>query len=234
VRLLFAIAGLCALALAEASAARAQDLDDDDGEAPAATTPAAPAAPAGTATPAAPAVERAEGLGEPRPGIRPRRRRRAPVEDPGPPWRGPRVELGWAHYSLADGHGGGSVHAFSFGGYLPTKRARLGGWAELGSRNYALGQNDLLVRAVAAAGYQHLVDYSIWLPYVVVTASMGGLFGKRFHTTQTDFIYGLGLEAGLDINLVRSLFFGLSFGYSRLAYGGVADHVFELRLRLGL
>jgi hypothetical protein len=234
-------AGALALLLA-ASTAGAQQLDPDDLDVEADAVPVTPVTPPAPATPAAEAgsgatppvvsLESPDALGVPRPGIR--ARRPPPPEEEGPPWRGPRVQLGWAHFVLPDGYGGGGAHAFTFGGYLPTGRVRLGAWTELGSRNYRLGQNDLMVRAIAAGGYQHLVERSPWLPYVVVTASMGGLFGKRFHTPASDFIYGLGLEAGLDVNLVRSFFVGLALGYSRLSFGDVAAHVFEIRMHMGL
>jgi hypothetical protein len=177
-----------------ASTAGAQQLDPDDLDVEAdavPTTPETPATPAAAAasgsTPPVVSIEGPDALGVPRPGIR--RRRPPPPEEEGPPWRGPRVQLGLAHFVLPDGYGGGGAH---------------------------------------------LVERSPWLPYVVVTASMGGLFGKRFHTPATDFIYGLGLEAGLDVNLVRTFFVGLALGYSRLSFGDVAAHVFEIRLHMGL
>src|SRR5687768_17143836 len=103
------------------------------------------AASASAQEPAVPVVERADALAAPRPGVR--RQRPAPPAEESPPWTGPRVELGWAHYVLSDGYGGGGVHAFTFGGWLPLRRVRAGAWAELGSRDYRLGQNDLLLRA---------------------------------------------------------------------------------------
>jgi len=180
------------------------------------------------------AAETAEGLGEPRPeGRRPEREE--PSEPPGEeePWDGPRVELGYAHYALADGYGGGDVHAALFGGFVPTGVVRLEGWAEAGSRSYSLAQNDALIRATVLVGYQHL-PLRPFVPYAGVVGTVGILIGKRFRTPVSHFFGGAGLEIGADVNLVRTLYVGLGLAYLRVSKQAVGHDLWMLRLRVGL
>jgi len=186
--------------------------------------------PAPTTAASAPGEETAAGLGTPQQGVA-RRPRPEPAE--AEPWTGPRVELVYSHYVLVDGHGGGQVHAAVFGGYLPLSPLRLGISAEMGVRDYALGQDDALVRATLVAGYQ----YFGWLPvapYVAALGSAGIVFGKRFRTPVSHWLGGGGLEVGADVNLVKSLFLGIGLAYLRVAMEGEGFDLYVLRLRVGL
>ncbi len=192
-------------------------------------------------TAAAQAPETGEGLGAPRPGVARRPARRppspprpeAPPEPDEEPWGGPRVELGYTHYALVDGFGGGDVHAGFFGGYLALGRFRLGGSAELGARDYRLAQDDALIRGTLIAGYQHL-PLRPFVPYAGVVGSLGALIGKRFRTPATHAFGGAGLEVGADLNLTRTLYVGLGLGWSRVSMRGVGYDLWALRLRIGL
>lgn len=155
--------------------------------------------------------------------------------EPWDPWRGPRVEIAYSHYSLTDGHGGGAVHAGQFGGAYTFGRLRLGAYGEFGIREYALGPDDLVARASALIGYQHLPAIGNHLiPFAVVEGTAGAVFGKRFSTARADALYGLGLRVGVDLRIVRTLWIGLSLGYLRARVGDVADNLWNVRVRLGL
>lgn len=178
-------------------------------------------------------------LAEPPPGVPPRRRRRrrrAPeaAEQPAErfEWDGPRVELGWARYAIADAWGGGTVDTATFGGFVPTGAVRLGGYAELGVREYTLAADDAVFRGTLLGGYQHLGGDLV--PYACLAGSLGLVVGKRFHTPQSRVIAGLGLEAGLDLRLVKTLFVGASLSYQRATMNDLAYDLFTLRLRIGL
>ena len=151
-----------------------------------------------------------------------------------PPWAGPRIELGYTHYALGDGFGGGSVHAVSFGGYLPTGQLRLGLIGDGGPRDYALGGGDAVLRATLVAGWQGvgLVDYV--MPYVVAVASCGVVIGQRFATTFADALLGLGVEIGFEVNPVRTLHFGASLAHVRADLDGLGYGLWVLRLFVGL
>ena len=191
-------------------------------------------APGARSEPAA-GAESAERLAVPPPGFRPRRGS-APHGRPAPePWAGPRVELGFMHYGFDDRAGAGASNAFTFAGWLPTGRLRLGGLGELGARQYALGPNDALARAQIMVGYQHLGgDLGPVVPYAVVVATVGVVVGKRFHTSFASSVYGMGLEAGVDLRLVRTLWTGIGVGYQRVTSDGLAYDLFTVRLSLGL
>jgi hypothetical protein len=179
--------------------------------------------------------EDAASLGEPRPGVRRARRTRPRPHEAPPeaPWEGARVELGYTHYSLADGAGGGKVHAATFGGYVPTGVLRLGGYAEGGSRQYELGGDDLLLRATVLAGYQHL-GWRPFVPFIAAVATVGVVIGERFHTSVSSVVGGGGLEAGADLRLVRNLWAGLSLAYMRVGMQGLGFDLLVLRVRIGL
>jgi hypothetical protein len=149
------------------------------------------------------------------------------------PWDGPAIELGYTHYSLADGFGGGAVHAGTFGGYLPTGPIRIGLVAEVGVRQYALSDDDLLLRGTLIAGYQHL-GWLPFAPFAAATATAGGVFGQRFSTTQSWGLGGGGVEVGADLVITRSLWAGLSLGYQRVSMGGSGFDLLILRVRAGL
>ncbi len=201
-------------------------------------------APAASASRTSPGPERAFGLATPRPGVRPRAwrlgaaPRRPPSHHapaaPAAGWNGPRVELGWAHYTLTDGYGGGTVNAFDFGGYIPFGWLRLGGYAELGSRSYQLGDGDAVVRGNLLVGYQYLRRLAPMVPYAAVVGTLGVVIGKRFHTPLSYDMGGLGIEVGADFNLVRSLWVGIGLSYLRAAMQGLAYDILTLRLRIGL
>ena len=205
---------------------------DEQPPAPAETPAATPDSGAGLA----------DALGDPRVGATPRpaaaRADRAPRAAPvapaeAAPWDGPRVELGYTHYAIVDGFGGGDVHAGFFGGYLPTSSLRLGGSAELGVRDYSLGQSDALLRASVVAGYQHLSTRP-FVPYVVAVGTAGILLTKRFRTPGSDAIFGAGLEVGADLNLYRTLYVGVGLAYQRASVGGLGHDLWVIRLRIGL
>jgi len=189
------------------------------------------------------AQEGASALSEPEPG----RRRAAPEpSEPSEPeatvepdefadWAGPRVELSFARYRLTDGRGEGQVLAGGFGGYYVWKYLRFGAYGEMGVRRYALGNDDVLVRgSVLLGGQWHPTLGGRFLPYAVLEGSVGVVAGKRFRTTQSDFLRGMGFRVGADVRLVRTLWFGVSFGYLRAGLGDLAHDVFSVRLKLGL
>lgn len=191
----------------------------------------APSIEDGEAAPRAPGP--ASLLGDPRPDEGEEPEPAEVVEEAGAPWDGPRVELGYTHYVIVDGFGGGDVHAGFFGGYLPTGALRLGGSAELGGRDYSLGQSDLVLRATIVAGYQHLPTRPI-VPYAAVVATAGVVLGKRFRTPVAHPLGGAGLEIGADLNLVRTLYVGVGLSYVRAALDGPGYDLWVIRLRIGL
>ncbi len=150
------------------------------------------------------------------------------------PWTGPRVELGYRLYSLTDSAGGGAVNSATFAGFLPTGTVRAGGGLEAGGRAYEYGPTDALVSGNAFAGYQHLHELGRIVPYVVAIGELGLLHGKRFHTPVTKSLRGAGLEIGVDVNVVRSLYLGLGVSYMAYTVDGLAYDTFGLRLSLGL
>lgn len=155
--------------------------------------------------------------------------------EPWDPWEGPRVEIAYSYYSLADGHGSGEVHAGQFGGAYTFGRLRLGAYGEFGVRSYALGPDDLVARGSALVGYQHLPAVGNRLiPFAVVEASAGAVFGKRFSTARVDALYGLGLRIGAEVRLLRTSWLGVSVGYLRARVGDLAHNIWNVRVRLGL
>jgi hypothetical protein len=147
----------------------------------------------------------------------------------------PRVELAYARYRFADGYGGGGVHALQFGGYLPTGALRLGGYGEMGMRDYSLADStDAIVRATAVAGYQHLAGLGGLRPFAAVVGTGGVLFGKRFSTPLSHTMWGAGLEIGADVLLVERLWAGASFTWIRLTMDGLRYDLLMIRLRVGL
>jgi hypothetical protein len=146
---------------------------------------------------------------------------------------GPRVELGFSHYALVDGFGGGSVSSGSFGGFLPVGVLRAGAYAEVGSRSYELGQTELLVRGTLLAGYQHL-GWGRFIPYAAAVGTLGVVLGKRFGTSLASALFGGGLEVGADIALAGSFYLGVSFAYIRAGFEGLGYDLWVFRLRAGL
>lgn len=190
---------------------------------------------AATRPTAAASAETAERLAEPPSGFRPQRGTRPPQTAPSEPWTGPRVELGWMHYGFDDRAGGGTSNAFTFAGWMPTGALRLGALGELGARHFALGPNDALARAQLMVGYQYLGGaLGPLVPYAVVVGTVGVVVGKRFHTSFAHSVYGMGLEAGVDLNLVRTLWTGIGLGYQRVSSDGLAYDLLTVRLSLGL
>lgn len=148
---------------------------------------------------------------------------------------GPRVELGFAHYVIPDGRGGGDVNAGSFAGYLPTGRLRLGAEVELGLRDYQLADGtDVIFRAHALVGYQHLPGVGPLVPYVAIVGTAGVLLGKRFSTPVSYVLLGGGIEVGVDLVMVRTLFLGISLAYLRMDVEGDGLGTGYVRVRLGL
>ncbi len=174
-------------------------------------------------------------LAEPPAGVRPRRAAPLPsAADEAPAWGGPRVELGYAHYVLGDGFGGGTVHAVSFGGYLPTGQLRLGVIGEGGGRDYALGGADGVLRATLVAGWQGTQLVRYFVPYIAALGSAGVVIGQRFATTFADALLGVGLEIGVELNPARTLHFGASLAHIRVDLGGLGYGLWVVRLFAGL
>jgi hypothetical protein len=147
----------------------------------------------------------------------------------------PRVELGYARYRFADGYGGGGVHALHFGGYMPTGALRLGGYGEMGMRDYSLADStDAILRATVVAGYQHLAGLGGLRPFAAVVGTGGVMFGKRFSTPLSYTMWGAGLEIGADVLLVERLWAGASFSWIRLTMDGLRYDLLMIRLRMGL
>ena len=180
-------------------------------------------------------VETGAALAEPPAGVPPRRPppTSAPADE-APPWGGPRVELGYVHYVLGDGFGGGTVHAVSFGGYLPTGQLRLGLIGEGGGRDYALGGGDAVLRATLVAGWQAtgLIDHVV--PYIAAVASCGVVVGQRFATTFAGALLGVGVEIGFEVNPVRTLHFGVSLAHVRADLEGLGYGLWVVRVFAGL
>ena len=149
-------------------------------------------------------------------------------------WRGPRVDLGYVLYDLPDGWGGGLVQAGSLAGYLPTGHLRLGVYVDGGVRDYALGPDDAVLRATLFAGYQDLGRISGFLPYLVGTVTGGVLVGKRFSTTIVDGMAGVGVEAGAEVNPIRSLHMGVALGATWLTMDGLHYGTWTFRVFVGL
>jgi hypothetical protein len=120
-----------------------------------------------------------------------------------------------------------------FGGYLSTSPVRLGAWAELGVREYALSSDDFLARAALIAGYQHL-GFRPFLPYIGVVGTVGVAVGERYHTPGSWVFGGAGLEGGADLNLVNNLWIGVGLSYLRVSMQDNGFDLFILRLRVGL
>lgn len=148
-------------------------------------------------------------------------------------WQGPRVELGFTHYVLSDGLGAGSVNAASFGGFLPLGWPRIGASIEAGVRSYAKGQDDFLGRGNLMLGYQHL-GLDRFLPYITLVGTMGPLLGKRFDRPVSHLLYGVGVEVGADVNIVRSFFAGLAFSYIRASMWDLSYDLFIFKVSVGL
>ncbi len=157
----------------------------------------------------------------------------APREAP-LPWTGPRVELGYRVYSLADSNGGGAVNSVTFSGFLPTRFLRAGGGVEAGGRAYEYGATEGLFSGNAFVGYQHLGDLGRVVPYVVAVGELGFLLGKRFHTPMAQFVRGAGVEIGADVNVVRNFYLGLGLSYVVYSINGLSYDTFGLRLSMGL
>jgi hypothetical protein len=150
-------------------------------------------------------------------------------------WPGPQIQLGYQYWRLDDGWGGGDVHAANVGVFLqwPEQHVRSAIWAELGSRDYSLGSQDLLGRGWIEIGAQ-FPELDPLLLHVSALGTLGGLVGQRFETTVAYGLGGVGFEAGAELHIFRSFHAGLDFGYLRLSMNGVSFHAFFLRLTLGL
>jgi len=157
-----------------------------------------------------------------------------PPTQPPERWSGPRVFLGYGRLPLDDGFGQGTAHEGAFGGYAPTGRVRLGAYAALGIRRYALGDDDLLLRASVEVGYQHLPRRGPVVPFLVLEGTVGGLIGKRFSTTVPRGLFGMGPVAGVDVELTRGLHLGVSIGWLRVSLAGRSHDLALFRVRVGL
>ncbi len=198
----------------------------------------------GTVAAQPPTSENAAGLAAPQPGVH-RPVTFAPTSQAAPTpttppttevatWTGPRVQLGYGRLRLKDGFGEGQTHLGTFSGFAPTGRVRVAGTGVLGSRVYALGQNDFVLGVLAHAGYQHLSDFDRLVPYVTFDIGGGASIGKRFRETQSHGWLLFGLTAGVEVRLSRGLHLGIGFGYARVRLDGVGHHTASLDLHVGL
>ncbi len=147
-----------------------------------------------------------------------------------------RVELHYATLFLADPYGGGRVHLGGVGGFLalPVPWLRLASWAQAGTRDYPPGEDDLLLRLVVLAGYQHDTGLGPLRPYAGVLLHGGLLFEKRFATPVQRVTWGFGIEGGGELRVYRRSWVGLSAGWSLFRLAGATHHAFVFRARLGL
>ena len=160
----------------------------------------------------------------------------APAPDVERPWPGPQVHLAYSFYRIADGYGGGDVHAGSVEVFLqlPLPELRLGALGEIGSRDYALGGDDLVVRGGVEIGVQLVGWIDPVVPYASLLVSFGGVVGERFDTTVAHAFGGAGLALGAALRIHRNLHLDLHGSYQRLEMDGAAFDVFMLRVALGL
>ena len=160
----------------------------------------------------------------------------APPAAPEAPWPGPQIQLGYSFYRIADGHGGGDVHA---GGaeifvQLPLPELRAGVLLEVGARDYALGGDDLVVRGAVELGFQlaHMLDP--FVPHVSLLVSFGGVVAERFESTVAHAFGGAGLALGGELRIARNLHLGAQASYQRFEMNGAAYDVVMIRLLAGL
>jgi hypothetical protein len=160
----------------------------------------------------------------------------APRRDPNTPryWKGPRVEIGYVHYSLSDSNGGGPVNGISIGGYAPTGALRLGVLGDAGQRRYTFDEDDIALRVSAVVGYQALRAVRRLTPFVAARFDLGVLIRQRFNTTLADSMYGAGIEAGFEINPARSFHLGMAMGISVIESHGLSYVSWSLRAFFGL
>ncbi len=152
------------------------------------------------------------------------------------PWPGPQVQLLYGYTKLADGFGGGDAHTGGVSVFLqwPLEELRTGVSAEIGSRDYSLGGDDLLVRGALEVGVQlpRIIDPLV--PHLSVLLSVGGLVGQRFESTVAHAFAGGGLELGAELRLLRNFHLAASFGYQRWEMDGAGYDLFLVRLGAGL
>jgi hypothetical protein len=152
------------------------------------------------------------------------------------PFAGPRVQLGYAFYGLADGFGGGDVHAGHVAVFigLPLPQLRFGVNLEFAGRDYSLGGGDLILRGEGEIGVQlpGLIDPVV--PFVSGLGTGGVLLGERFETNISYALGGGGVRLGVEVALFRNLHLHASFAYLRVEMDGAAFDLFQLRLAVGL
>jgi hypothetical protein len=155
---------------------------------------------------------------------------------PEPPWAGPQVQMAYSFYRVADGYGGGDAHTGGLEVFiqLPLREFRLGALIELGSHDYSLGGDDLIVRGGVEIGVQLLDLLDPFVPHASVLVSVGGIVGTRFDTTVAHAFAGGGLALGGALRIFRNLHAGFEVSYQRLEMDGAGFDVFMLRLALGL
>lgn len=149
-------------------------------------------------------------------------------------WRGPRVELGFVHYSLSDSSGGGPVNGVSIGGYFATRRLRLGVLGDAGSRRYLYDENDIALRVSAIVGYQALNAAGRLTPFIALRGDWGVPIQQRFNTTLSDGLYGIGIEGGIEVNAIRTLHMGIALGIAHMASHDLSFVSWSLRIFFGL
>lgn len=151
-------------------------------------------------------------------------------------WPGPRVQLGWSFYRLADGYGGGDVHAASVEVFVqfPWPELRFGVLGEVGARDYAFGGDDLVARGTLEVGFQYAEKLDPFVPHISALVSAGGVIATRFESTLLHAFGGAGLALGGELRLYKNVHAGVQVSYQRLEMTGAAHDVFMLRLFLGM
>ncbi|MGE0788704.1 MAG: hypothetical protein AB7S26_23735 [Sandaracinaceae bacterium] len=160
----------------------------------------------------------------------------APTEEPVGPFVGPQIQLGYGYTKLADGFGGGDAHTAALHVFLqwPIHPLRTGLVAEIGSRDYSLGGDDLFTRGALEVGVQlpELIDPLV--PHLSAILSVGVLVGERFETTVTHVFGGGGIELGAELRIFRNFHATASIAYQRMELAGAGFDLFMLHLGLGL
>jgi len=154
-----------------------------------------------------------------------------PFDQEARPANVPRIELGYSLYSLSDGESDGRVNAGSFGGYFQTGALRLGAYAELGKRSVRLGIDDVVVRAVALAGYQYRLRH--FVPYLTAVATYGWLIEQGTGSPRSAALPGGGVEFGVDLRM-GAVFVGVAAAWTRIRMRGESQDLFLLRFRAGV
>lgn len=197
----------------------------------------------------APSLARADGprltdrggdLSAPREGSTHRRRHRRHRRPgpPAPPYEvtGPHVQLGYTHYWLPIARSPGDVNVGTLSGFFSTRDIRAGVTFEGGSRNYHLGNDDILARGQLFVGWQslHVVPGQWFVPWVTGNLGLGFVLGQRLSTALAWMTWSVGGEVGADLYFARSFHVGVAVGAAYYGLGDIGYPVIELRAYFGL